>query len=251
MEARSVSHAKRLLSQEAEGKTCLQQGQVAPSRLSESAGEGLWRPIRWPLASDQMPCSSVFRCGAGSRAVEGAATLLLSVKDCGKWRETHSGGLGTSEQPGYAACDPERDRQRARISILADYMAGWRSGGSGQMKRRRGNSQTWPTGACWSSGHGRHPATRSRGDSTRHGGAPWGLARSSSWWAGVVELGPSVKKTSLSQVLPPALANLDRWLEASCSPSCLEPAPETVFATLSPRHSQPGVRLVAGSSVRS
>lgn len=104
-------------------------------------------------------------------------------------------------------------------------MAGWRSGESDQTRRRRGNSQTWPTRACWSSGHGRHPAMRSRGDSTRREGAPWGLAKSSSWWAGVDEVGPSVNDASRFQALPAGLANLDRRLKAWCPTNCLEPTP--------------------------
>lgn len=178
---------------------------------------------------------------------------LVSRRLWGRWRETHSEDLGTPEAPGHAACDPERDRQWARISILEDYMAGWRSGESGQTRRRRGNSRTWPTRACWSSGHGRPPAMRSRGDSTRLEGAPWGLARSSSWWAGVVEVGPSVNDASRSQAVPPSLANLDRWFKAaSCPPRTVSSRhPATDFTALSPRHAQPGLCLVAGSSVRS
>jgi len=115
----------------------------------------------------------------------------MSVKSHEKGRPgpTHSVALDMTERAaGRAGSDLGRDRRPARRSILAGCMAGWRSGESGQTKRRRGNSQTWPTRACWRCGHGSHPATPSTGDSARRGAAPWNPAgsSSSSWWAGGV-----------------------------------------------------------------
>jgi hypothetical protein len=62
---------------------------------------------------------------------------------------THTESPGrTAGKPACAASGPERALQLAKLSILADCMAGSRSGGSGRMKRRRGNSLTRPTLAC-------------------------------------------------------------------------------------------------------
>ncbi len=129
---------------------------------------------------------------------EAAATLRpVSRATCtawAAWLETYSGVLGTTGQPEPAGYDPAGVQRPARRSILAGCTAGWRSGGFGQTKRRRVNSLKWPTQACRSCGRGSHPATRSRGDSTRREAAPWYLVRSSSCWAGVVEVGGSKKR---------------------------------------------------------
>ncbi len=106
---------------------------------------------------------------------------------------------------GRAGSDLEREGRSARISILAGCMAGWRSGESGRTKRRRGNSQTWPTRACWRCGHG-SPATQSSGDSARREGAPLDPAGSSSWWAGAV--GQRVLEASVYASSGPSLVRL-------------------------------------------
>lgn len=94
---------------------------------------------------------------------------------------THSEVPGRTGQAGRAASDPERARRLARISILADCTAEWRSGGSDRMRRRRGNSQTRPTLVyCWSAGRDSRPATPSIADSTPREAAPSGLAKNSS-----------------------------------------------------------------------
>ncbi len=183
-EARIVSRAKGLSLREEAGKTSLQQGGVVPSSRAASGEKGLLQQTRWPLVPDQIPCSSGGRCGAESMVGEVTATLYPVSRATWTawiaWLETHSEVLGTTGQPGHAAYDPAGGQKPARRSIVAGCTAGWRSGGSGQMKRRRVNSLKWPTRAYRSCGHGSHPATRSRWDSTRREAAPWDLARSSS-----------------------------------------------------------------------
>ena len=88
-------------------------------------------------------------------------------------RKAHFEVLGKTGQPGHAAFDPELDRRPARRSIVADCMAGWRSGGFGRTRRRRGNSLTKPTPACGlGCGHEIRPTMPCEEDLIRRGVAP-------------------------------------------------------------------------------
>lgn len=106
---------------------------------------------------------------------------------------TYAEALGVTEEAGRVAFVRARVRVRqlATRSILAGCRAGWRSGGSGRMRTRRENSQTWLTVVCCSScGRGSRPATLSRGDSDQRGAARSDLARNSSWLANVTSALP-------------------------------------------------------------
>jgi hypothetical protein len=178
--AQIVSPAKALF-REAEGKMYWQQ--EVPSRPSESVGGALWPRRCWPFAPDQTPCSSGVGCEEGSMAGEVAA-MLAHVSQI-PWAEllvAYSGSPERTGEPACAASGPERVQQLARPSILADCMAGSRSGGFGRMKRRRGNSLIrLKLACCWRCTRDSHPAMPSTADSTRRGAGPWYLVRNSSW----------------------------------------------------------------------